>query len=772
MTSIKSLFSLLLFSLFSLSVLTQENKFAQLEQVLPDPNTYRTATGAPGVDYWQQRADYNMHIKLDDDQRKLYGTETITYTNNSPDVLNYLWMQLDQNVRAKDADRHAIATSKLNDKVDPKQLTKLETDFDGGFKIDYVKDVNDQDIPFTIVKTMMRIDIPTPLNPRESITFKVKWNYNINNTNEIGGRSGYEHFEQDGNNVYCIAQFYPRMCVYNDIEGWQNKQFLGRGEFAVEFGDFKVSIEVPTDHLVASTGELQNANEVLSKKYRKRYKQAQKEFEQPIIISTRAEADERMKTTSEKYQSWTYHAENVRDFAFASSRRFIWDAMNTKLPNGKTAMAMSMWTKEGDCLWRKFSTKAVAHTLKWFSHYTIDYPYPVAWSIDGDMGMEYPMICFNYGRCEDDNTYTKRMKYGHIGVIIHEVGHNFFPMIINSDERQWTWMDEGLTTFVQYLTEQQWERNFPSRRGPAHLITDYMGGDKSKISPIMSNSESIFQFGNNAYFKPATALNILRETIMGRELFDFAFKEYCKRWAFKHPYPADFFRTMEDASAIDLDWFWRGWFYTTDHVDMSLDNVKHYKMNPMDPSTKYEITKEKRKDDPVNISTIRNKEEIKQTYNEKDPSINDFYTTYDPDKPTYLNEEEYNRLNEDIEERHKKTVEKEKNYYELQLSNKGGLPMPVILKLDYIDGTQEVIRIPAEIWRFDDTTVYKILPTVKEVKQFTLDPYLETADVETGNNYFPPIEKPSRFDIFREKKEEELNPMQIEKEMKKRNSRS
>ena len=766
---IKKLLVLLLF-LLSTNAFTQR-KFAQLDQILPDPNTYRTASGSPGKDYWQQQADYNINIKLDETNHIIYGEEVITYTNNSPDVLSYLWIQLDQNVRAKDSDTHALRTSSISDKQSTTSLENFEKTFDGGFKLEYVKDGQDNNLQFTIVKTMMRVDLPTSLKPNSKQILKIKWHYNINNTREIGGRSGYEHFDDDNNDVYCIAQFYPRMCVYNDIEGWQNKQFLGRGEFTVGFGDFKVSITVPDDYLVAASGELTNSKDVLTHLQQKRLQEAKSEFEQPIEIATLEEANERIKSKSKRSKTWNFEAKNVRDFAFAASRRFIWDALNTKLPNGKTAMAMSMWVKEGDCLWSKFSTKAVAHTLKWYSHYTIDYPYPVAWSIDGNMGMEYPMICFNHGRCEDDGTYDARMKYSHIGVIIHEVGHNFFPMIINSDERQWTWMDEGLNTFVQYLTEQQWERNYPSRRGPAQLITEYMAGDQSKIAPIMTNSESIIQFGNNAYFKPATALNILRETILGRELFDYAFKEYATKWAFKQPYPADFFRTMEEASGVDLDWFWRGWFYTTEPVDISLIETKHFKINPLNPEEKFEILTEEKSSEPINISTIRNNNEILKTYNEIDTTINDFYTTFDENKPNYLDKEKYQEEIKNFDNTDSTIIQENKNYYQLSFENLGGLPMPIILQFKYQDGTDTIYRIPAEIWRFDDTIVTKVFPTDKEVKEIILDPFLETADIDRSNNYYPRREEKSRFEIFKAKQEKTRNPMQIEND-RKSNSRT
>lgn len=747
---------LMIFSFTALTLSAQENtnqnSFRQLGQELPTPNSYRTASGAPGADYWQQKADYKMKIEIDDENARLHGTSNITYQNNSPDELRYLWLQLDQNVRAQESDSPKLRGNSVSERPSLRGLKSMNNDFDGGFKVESVTNSSNQTMSYTINKTMMRIDLPKPLKAGAKTSFNIKWWYNINNTRKDRGRSGYEPFSEDGNNVYVIAQFFPRMCKYYDVYGWQNKQFLGRGEFTLEFGDYEVEITVPSDHIVASTGTLQNEGAVLTSEQKSRMSQAKRSYDQPVTIATKEEADERIKGKSKTKKTWKFKADNVRDFAFATSRRFIWDALNVKLPNGKDVMAMSMWVKEGDCLWKKYSTKAIAQTLRTYSKYTIDYPYPVAWSIDGSMGMEYPMICFNYGRCEDDGTYSKRIKYGHIGVIIHEVGHNWFPMIINSDERQWTWMDEGLNTFMQYLTEQEFERNYPSRRGPAHKITGYMGGDKDKISPIMTNSESIFQFGNNAYGKPATGLNILRETIMGRELFDYAFKEYARRWAFKTPTPADFFRTMEDASGVDLDWFWRGWFYTNDHCDLAMGSVKHFKLDPEDPTKRMEIALEERKTAPRNISEIRNEKEIKQTYNEKDPTLDDFYTTYDAAVPNALDIKEYNDYVATLSDEDKALLNSGLNYYEIEFKKIGGLNMPVILEFEYTDGTKHVERIPAEIWKMDTETVTKVFPSEKEVKRITLDPFLETADVDTSNNHYPPQAKADRFDMFKKSK--------------------
>jgi hypothetical protein len=757
----RTLFVCLFVLIYTSFVAQDTNKFRQLEQDLPTPNTYRTASGSPGHEYWQQRADYKMDITIDDQTQKLYGNETITYHNESPDELKYLWLQMDQNVRAKDSHSHDISTSSVEDKMSMSQLTRMAPDFEGGFNIDHVRTADNKNLSYTINKTMMRIDLPQMLKPGKSFTFNIKWWYNINNTREIGGRSGYEHFEADSNNVYVIAQYFPRMCKYNDIYGWQNKQFYGRGEFTLEFGDYEVNITVPADHLVAASGELQNASSVLSAEQQERLNQAKTADLHPVTIATLEEAEKRMEDKSTKTKTWKFKANNVRDFAFATSRRFIWDALGVPMSDGRTVMAMSMWTKEGDCLWNKYSTKAVAHTIKWYSHYTFDYPYPVAWSIDGNMGMEYPMICFNYGRCEDDNTYTERTKYGHIGVIIHEVGHNWFPMIVNSDERQWTWMDEGLNTFMQYLTEQQWERDYPSRRGPADKIVDYMKGDKANISPIMSNSEYIFQFGNNAYGKPATALNILRETIMGRDLFDYSFKEYANRWKFKHPTPADFFRTMEDASAVDLDWFWRSWFYTTDHVDLALNEVKHFQLKNKDPKSQSEENKANRDKERVNISILRNRETINQTQNELDPSIDDFYTNYDPLEVDIIDEEEHDKFIESLSPEEMDLLKADKHFYQMTFENLGGIPMPIIVELEYADGTTEVRRIPAEIWRFDAKTVTKTIVTDKAVTNVVLDPFLETADTDTDNNEIAPPKKADRFELFkRGERRSGENPMQ------------
>jgi hypothetical protein len=587
--------------------------------------------------------------------------------------------------------------------------------------------------------------------------------YNINDRMAVGGRSGYEYFEKDKNYLYTIAQYFPRMCVYNDVTGWQNKQFLGTGEFTLPFGDYEVSITVPADHVVAATGECQNLDALLSTDEKKRLAQARKS-DSPVIIVTQGEAELAEKTKSSKTKTWIFKATNVRDFAFASSRKFIWDAQNQNV-GGKNILCMSYYPKEGNPLWERYSTKLVAHTIKTYSKYTVDYPYPVAISVHSKwIGMEYPMICFNGGRPESDGTYSEGEKYGMWGVIIHEVGHNFFPMIINSDERQWSWMDEGLNTFVQYLTEQEWERGYPSRRGPAYLIADYMRGDKKTISPIMTNSESILQFGNNAYGKPATALNILRETIMGHELFDFAFKTYCERWKLKHPTPADLFRTMEDASAVDLDWFWRGWFYGTDNVDISIDEVKYFQLNTQNPTIEKQVNKNKNDAKDVFIGDERNKTEIIQTVNEKDTTIDDFYAKRNIYAVDALDKKEYEAFLAKIDAKDLELLNSNKHFYEVSFSNIGGLVMPLIVEFTFSDDSKKVIRIPAEIWRKSEEKVSKVFILDKEVISFRLDPFLETADTDLDNNTWPKKVLPSRYQLFKQQ-ETQGNPMQRQKKV-------
>jgi len=753
------------------------NKFEQLGTILPTPNEQRTASGAPGVKYWQQRADYNIKCTLDEKNLLLTGSETITYTNNSPDPLTYIWLQLDENEHSTDKNANYQDATKMPALGTTQNIDRLSSTTNNGDGINIVKltDATGKKLSYTVNKTMMRIDLPVALKTGQKYIFNIDWNYKITDRMSVGGRGGYEFFPADGNYLFTMTQWYPRLCVYSDFQGWQNHQFTGRGEFALTFGDFKVQMTVPSDHLIGSTGECINYSAVLNPAQLSRYNSA-KTATAPVEIQTLAEAKtaEGKKATNTK--TWVFQANNVRDFAWTSSRKFIWDAMPQKIAaNNNTVMCMSFYGKEAYNLYSKYSTRAVAHTIKTYSDFTIPYPYPVAQSIEAANGMEYPMICFNYGRTDADGTYSENTKNGMLGVIIHEVGHNFFPMIVNSDERQWTWMDEGLNSFVEYLTEELWDNTFPSKKGPAYTIVDYMKLPKDELEPIMTNSENITRFGPNAYSKPATGLNILRETIMGRTLFDYAFKEYSRRWAFKHPQPADLFRTMEDASGEDLDWFWRGWFYGTEPCDIALDTVKFAKADfpTTIPEARARMVKVDRP--AVNafqdISKIRNREDKKLSfYVDKHPAAQDFYYKYDRglvsvDTTTAVKTQ--GTMPFEAVPTNEQQKYENKFFYELDFSNKGGLVMPIIVEFTYKDGTKEIDRIPAQIWRHNELKTSKFYVKDKEVASILIDPLRETADIDTSNNTWGGNAKESKFKVFKAKAASSvrgqsvgMNPMQ------------
>jgi hypothetical protein len=732
------------------------NKFEQLGTILPTANEYRTASGAPGGKYWQQKADYNIEATLDEKNLMLIGKEQVTYTNNSPDKLNYLWLQLDENQHDPRSDNNFFDNNKMNPPMDynaVKSMDVNETLKGLGDQILSVTDEMGKPLKYTVNQTMMRIDLPKTLNPGTKIKFNVKWQYKIGNRMEVGGRGGYEFFKEDGNHLFTMTQWYPRMCVYSDFQGWQNKQFTGRGEFALAFGDYTVKMTVPADHLVCSTGECQNYAQVLTPNQMARWTKANANYSDVTEIVTLDECTAAEKNKSATTKTWIFKADSVRDFAWGSSRKFMWDAMPIKV-EGKKVMCMSFYAKEAAGLYRRYSTKTVAHTIKTYSKYTIPYTYPVAQSIEASNGMEYPMICFNFGRTEKDGTYTEGTKYGMLGVIIHEVGHNFFPMIINSDERQWSWLDEGLNTFMQFITEQEFDNNYPSNRGPAHKMVDYMRLPKDQLEPIMTNSENINNFGANAYGKPCTALNILRETVMGRDLFDFAFKQYCTRWAFKHPTPADFFRTMEDASAVDLDWYWRAWFYDIEPVDVSVDSVKAYtfinnKEVPVKMDTIRSFPKAKEFEF---VSKIRNKEAGLKFLVDVDTTLRDFYYHYKPEVKTAVEKKAINRY-ENVEAVSDSAFEsvKGKFNYEIYFTNKGGCVTPLIIQWNFKDGTSEIDRVNAYVWRKNEKNVVKTYSKNKEVASILLDPYKETCDIDEKNNSWNMKEAPNRFDVFKGK---------------------
>lgn len=757
-----------------------EDKFRQLDEILPSPNVYRNAAGEPGHQYWQQEADYDIKVELNENKRAISAEQTIEYTNNSPDTLRYLWLQLDQNrflpnsisemtqtFSAKSqgsVNQRSAKTPQISLNALRRQQSMADNDY--GYTVSEVVDGDGKRLESTVVGTLMRIDLPTPLAPSESIEFSMAWTYNIVEQKAVGGRAGYEHFPDDeregGNDIFLIAQWFPRLIAYSDYEGWHNKEFLGSGEFTLEFGDYDVEITVPDDHIVSATGVLANERDVLTATQRSRLARAA-DSDRPIYVVTPEEALANESSNPTGTKTWRFEAENVRDFAWASSRKFRWDAQGHKQPGAEfeTVMAMSFWPKEGGDLWEKYSTTAVIHTMDVYSRFSFDYPYPTSQSVNGPVGgMEYPMITFNGPRTtlQDDGTrtYTMSEKVFLIGVVIHEVGHIYFPMVVNSDERQWTWMDEGLNSFLDSVAGYEWDPEMPWTRSiPRDLVT-YMVSDNQV--PIMTQSDSVLQLGPNAYGKPSAALHILRETILGREKFDFAFKEYSRRWKFKRPTPSDFFRTMEEASGVDLDWFWRGWFYTTDHVDISLDRVFHMEMNTEDPDIDYPRLRADRDGEPAKVGVTANQAEGKVSWVERFPDIRDFYDENDIYTVTNKERNSYKSFVDGLDdwerEVFERAVEEDAEYYALEFSNIGGLVMPIILGLEFTDGTKERMYIPAEIWRKNSRNVSKLLvfEKGKELSQIIVDPNWETADADLENNYYPRRITPSRVETYKFKR--------------------
>ena len=759
-----------------------EDKFRQLDEVLPTPNVYRNAAGEPGHQYWQQQVDYQIKARLDEHKRRIEATETITYKNNSPDTLKYLWLQLDQNIFRNDSmaamssnfggigDRAPAARAGSMNKparlsLDHLRRQQFVDDNELGYEIKNISNKSGKALKHVIVGTNMRIDLPIPLKPGKTTTFTIDFAFNIVEEDAVSARSGYEHFPDDeregGNDIFLLAQWFPRLHSYTDYEAWTNKEFIGRGEFTLEFGDYEVELTVPADHIVSSTGALQNPKQVLSTTQRKRLKEAQN-AKRIVFVVTEQEALENEKAGTDKQKTWKFSAENVRDFAWASSRKFLWDARGHQQGGNDQplVMAMSFYPKEGGDLWKKYSTEAIIQTLEVYSRFSFDYPYPVAQSVNGPVGgMEYPMITFNGPRTElqDDGsrTYSQAEKRFLIGVVIHEVGHIYFPMIVNSDERQWTWMDEGLNSFLDGIAGREWDPTVPWGVEPRDIV-GYMKG--SVQVPIMTQSDSVLKLGPNGYTKPAVALNILRETILGRELFDFAFKEYAQRWKYKRPTPSDFFRTMEEASGVDLDWFWRGWFYTTDHVDISLDTIYKLRLDTKDPDIDFSRQRQEELNKPMSLTDERNKAEGNKLWVERFPDITDFYDENDRFTVTNKERNKYQKFLKKLKPWERTTLERaikeDKNYYVLEFSNKGGLVMPIILDLSFEDGSTETQYIPAEIWRRSPKAVKRLIITDKNkvLASVSIDPRWETADVDVHNNHYPRKIIPSRIEAYKKKK--------------------
>ncbi len=734
-----------------------QDKFRQLEgEDWPTPTDYRNASGAPGYRYWQQKVDYDVKVALNEATKVVTGSETIRYRNNSPDALPYLWLLLDQNQYKRSSIAQLSQTVPDATTISIGDIRRAEAmqKWEGGFTIAAVRGPDGQPLSYRVTDTLLRIELPQPVagNGGE-VTLSIDWSFPMAEQKVVDGRSGYECFTgqgEDGNCIFEGAQWFPRLAVYSDYEGWHNKAFLDAGEFTLEFGDYKVALTVPSDHVVSATGVLQNPDQVLTATQRQRL-EAAKSATAPMYIVTPDEALAAERGRASGTKTWSFAAQNVRDFGWASSRKFAWDAMNVRqdYAANPNVMAMSFYPKEARPLWDAYSTKAIAHTIDVYGRFAFPYPYPVAQSVNGPVGgMEYPMITFNGPRPVKDPktgllTYTERAKTGLIGVVIHEVGHDWFPMIVNSDERQWTWMDEGLNTFLQFQAEKLWDKDFPSRRGEPKDIAEYMLSDNQV--PLMTQSDSVLQFGANGYGKPATALTILRETVLGRDLFDRAFREYATRWRFKRPTPYDFFRTMEESSGVDLDWFWRGWFYSTDHVDIALDKVVEGRIAGRDLEANARERRAIRDSENTSL-TVRNNAG-QRTVTERDPATRDFYDQQDRFAVSPQDRRDLAEKLDKLTPEERAAFDVKDKFYRFSLRNVGGLVMPVPLKLTFSDGSNEIVRIPAEVWRYDPKAVTWQYVTNKTITGAEVDPLLEIADADRSNNVYRGAIRPVVLEI-------------------------
>jgi hypothetical protein len=654
---------------------TNRSMFRVLDE-WPDPNDYRNAAGMPGPRYWQQKVDYVIEASLDTVEHVIDGSERIIYTNNSPDVLRYLWLQLDQNTRSEEYSRSYQAQGALPERISPRARRFVGLDrFDGGFRLSRVQLVGGNgmlsEADYRINNTVMRVNLEEPLQPGATQSLEIDWSYRIPDF----GRGGKE-LVSDGW-IYEMAQWFPRMSVYDDVNGWQTDQFMGRGEFYLEFGDYDVSLTVPRNHIVDATGVLQNPTEVLTQEQMDRLAQAYLTEEPQFIVTADEVMDPRARPEGTGMLTWRFVAEDVRDFAWVSSKTYVWDAAGFAYREGETPIAVhSVYPRDAMPLWDKVSTRATVQTLKTYGRLAFEYPYPKAVNANGLAGgMEYPMIAFCGARPQPDGTYSDAVERSLIGVTIHEVGHNWFPMIVATDERKWTWMDEGLNTFLQYYGEQDYAEtycggvwtqtedcSYPSRRGPATNIVSYMQ-DPDQV-PLMTESDLIHKdFGNNGYAKPATGLVMLREHVLGEASFDDAFGGYSQAWMFKKPQPADFFRSMEEGAGENMAWFWRGWFYTTHANDQAIDNV-----------------------------TTQAAAEL---------------------------------VGSDDRGAH---------YHRVKVDNAGGLVMPLELEVTFEDGTKQRMDLPVDVWRNNELTFTVGFFADQGIVEVVLDPDESYADIDRSNN--------------------------------------
>jgi hypothetical protein len=510
---------------------------------LPTPNTVRTGSGAPGRDYWQQKADHDITVRLDVESNQIIGSEVIQYKNNSPDSLDYIWLHLEQNVHRQDSIRSREGRATGEDQYDGIEITRLEVGGVAARWHDYA--------------TVAKVLLPKPLKPNTTVSIAIDWSFPM--PTQASLRMGYDDEYEDGP-VWELAQWFPTPCVYDDVYGWNTLPYIGRGEFYTNFGDYKVAITVPSNHVVLASGALTNASSLLSQEENTRLKNAM-QSDETIVVRSLEELEEN--STQEK--TWKFVGKQIRTFAWASSASFIWEAASVEIETlhgaSKRILCQVGYPKEESDIWDE-AVSYLQHSIKFYSDTIYPYPWPQMSMARGSAGgMEYPMLVFCRGSSHE----------GLFNVTDHEVGHNWFPMLLNTDERRHAWMDEGFNTFVNHYSLE----NFYGEREHKPDVSKYIASKfMHDLNAINTPPDLLKSRGHLSYRKPGYGLRFLREEILGQERFDEAWSDYIQRWAFKAPRPADFYRTMEDSSGVDLQWFFRGFFEKPMQLDQAVSNVK------------------------------------------------------------------------------------------------------------------------------------------------------------------------------------------------------
>lgn len=695
--------------------------FSPLGSLVDPPSATRGADGRPTSTYWQQHIAYDIDATLDVERRVINAQAELRYTNNAPQALDAIWFEISPEATTKDAIAHRSATINV-DSASVRDLRGLreQEERGGGLVVSSVADSEDRPLAFEARGTQLRVALPRPLASGQTVRIKLAWRVALVDLDRKGGRTGYMLLSS-GDPIFHIAQWYPQPVAFTDYGGWRNVPFVDHGEFAPELGDYNVSLTLPAGQLVAATGVLTNEADVLTGVERTRLARLRQGKVTEIVTAAEAATKRRSSET----RTWRFAARNVRDFALAASLRYRWDAT---LAGTSAVRAMTFYPSEASALWRPLALPAIGHALDVYGRMTFDYPYPVVQAAFGpNDGMEHTMLAFSrYPPDGPNGTYSRERKRDFLWVLTHEVGHNWFPLIVNSDERAWTWMDEGLTSYLETLATLEWSGDYTTRPNlPAMLGAER---EATGRQPPMTPANAVVDLFPTQYHRPAAALQVLRELVLGRETFDRAFRAYARAWMFKRPTPGDFFRTINQESGADLDWFWRAWFFSTDHVDLSLERVAALRLVAVPADA---IPAPADATPPANLTVLRNAAEGRRLMVEQVPRLADAYDRI-PER-TLAGATPSAHAVVDVQ-RTLDALGQGGVFYELDIRNRGGVVSPVPIRIDYRDGTSERYVVPVELWFGDTKRAQHILWRAKSIRSVTLDPDAATGDVDRGNN--------------------------------------